>query len=157
MAVNQPAFIISLSFYDIYLFIHLLFGLPSAQPDMDISMVSHFSQQQQQQQQAPPNQTAPWPDSMMPIEQTAFVNQNRYPNNSRLIPQSRSHLGLDDDHTFNSSQTPLGIVSQSRCLLWPGRCTRPLRRTCCAASASAGAKAGVRWTRGPSCLSCTRH
>ena len=30
------------------------------------------------QQQAPPNQTAPWPDSMMPIDQTAFVNQNRY-------------------------------------------------------------------------------
>uniref|UniRef100_A0A665W0A5 Nuclear receptor coactivator 2 n=1 Tax=Echeneis naucrates TaxID=173247 RepID=A0A665W0A5_ECHNA len=28
-------------------------------------------------QQAPPNQTAPWPDSMMPIDQTAFVNQNR--------------------------------------------------------------------------------
>ncbi|CAB1341213.1 unnamed protein product [Coregonus sp. 'balchen'] len=27
------------------------------------------------QQQAPPNQTAPWPDSMMPIEQTPF-NQN---------------------------------------------------------------------------------
>uniref|UniRef100_A0A3Q3D979 Nuclear receptor coactivator 2 n=1 Tax=Hippocampus comes TaxID=109280 RepID=A0A3Q3D979_HIPCM len=46
--------------------------MPNAQPDMDISMVSHFSQQQ-----APPNQTAPWPDSMMPIEQTAFVNQNR--------------------------------------------------------------------------------
>ncbi|XP_051910444.1 nuclear receptor coactivator 2 isoform X4 [Hippocampus zosterae] len=53
--------------------------MPNAQPDLDISMVGHFSQQQQQQQQqqAPPNQTAPWPDSMMPIEQTAFVNQNR--------------------------------------------------------------------------------
>ncbi|XP_077410287.1 nuclear receptor coactivator 2 isoform X1 [Vanacampus margaritifer] len=49
--------------------------MPNAQADMDISMVGHFSQQQQQQ--APPNQTAPWPDSMMPIEQTAFVNQNR--------------------------------------------------------------------------------
>uniref|UniRef100_A0A8C9YWM2 Nuclear receptor coactivator n=1 Tax=Sander lucioperca TaxID=283035 RepID=A0A8C9YWM2_SANLU len=44
-----------------------------SQPDMDIGMVSHhFSQQQ-----APPNQTAPWPDSMMPIDQTAFVNQTR--------------------------------------------------------------------------------
>ncbi|XP_028288395.1 nuclear receptor coactivator 2 isoform X2 [Parambassis ranga] len=44
-----------------------------AQPDMDIGMVGHhFSQQQ-----APPNQTAPWPDSMMPIDQTAFVNQGR--------------------------------------------------------------------------------
>lgn len=29
------------------------------------------------QQQAPPNQTAPWPESMMPIDQT-FANQNRY-------------------------------------------------------------------------------
>uniref|UniRef100_A0A673A506 Nuclear receptor coactivator 2 n=1 Tax=Sphaeramia orbicularis TaxID=375764 RepID=A0A673A506_9TELE len=47
--------------------------MANAQPDMDIGMVGHhFSQQQ-----APPNQTAPWPDSMMPIEQTAFVNQNR--------------------------------------------------------------------------------
>ncbi|XP_033494506.2 nuclear receptor coactivator 2 isoform X3 [Epinephelus lanceolatus] len=47
--------------------------MANAQPDMDIGMVSHhFSQQQ-----APPNQTAPWPDSMMPIDQTAFVNQNR--------------------------------------------------------------------------------
>ncbi|XP_068160078.1 nuclear receptor coactivator 2 isoform X2 [Antennarius striatus] len=47
--------------------------LPNAQPDMDIAMAGHhFSQQQ-----APPNQTAPWPDSMMPIDQTAFVNQNR--------------------------------------------------------------------------------
>lgn len=45
----------------------------SAQPDMDISMVSHHFTQQQ----APPNQTAPWPDSMMPIDQTAFVNQTR--------------------------------------------------------------------------------
>ncbi|XP_041824230.1 nuclear receptor coactivator 2 isoform X2 [Melanotaenia boesemani] len=47
--------------------------MTGAQPDMDIGMVGHpFSQQQ-----APPNQTAPWPDSMMPIDQTAFVNQNR--------------------------------------------------------------------------------
>lgn len=45
-----------------------------AQPEMDMAMVGHhFSQQQ-----APPNQTAPWPDSMMPIDQTSFVNQNRY-------------------------------------------------------------------------------
>ncbi|XP_067836451.1 nuclear receptor coactivator 2 isoform X3 [Heptranchias perlo] len=29
------------------------------------------------QQQAPPNQTAPWPDSIMPIDQGPFVNQNR--------------------------------------------------------------------------------
>ncbi|XP_072235004.1 nuclear receptor coactivator 2 isoform X3 [Leuresthes tenuis] len=44
--------------------------MTSAQPDMEIG--HHFSQQQ-----APPNQTAPWPDSMMPIDQTAFVNQSR--------------------------------------------------------------------------------
>ncbi|XP_072427541.1 nuclear receptor coactivator 2 isoform X5 [Chiloscyllium punctatum] len=29
------------------------------------------------QQQAPPNQTAPWPDSIMPIETGPFVSQNR--------------------------------------------------------------------------------
>nr|XP_046226721.1 nuclear receptor coactivator 2 isoform X2 [Scatophagus argus] len=47
--------------------------MANAQPDMDIGVASHpFSQQQ-----APPNQTAPWPDSMMPIDQTAFVNQTR--------------------------------------------------------------------------------
>ncbi|XP_033842050.1 nuclear receptor coactivator 2 isoform X3 [Periophthalmus magnuspinnatus] len=47
--------------------------MTNAQPDMDMAMVGHhFSQQQ-----APPNQTAPWPDSMMPIDQTSFVNQNR--------------------------------------------------------------------------------
>ncbi|XP_054893226.1 nuclear receptor coactivator 2 isoform X2 [Poeciliopsis prolifica] len=47
--------------------------MTNAQVDMDINMVGHhFSQQQ-----APPNQTAPWPDSMMPIDQTPFVNQNR--------------------------------------------------------------------------------
>ncbi|XP_077480101.1 nuclear receptor coactivator 2 isoform X2 [Stigmatopora argus] len=51
--------------------------MSNAQAEMDMGMVGHFTQQQQQQQQAPPNQTAPWPDSMMPIEQTAFVNQNR--------------------------------------------------------------------------------
>ncbi|XP_054478534.1 nuclear receptor coactivator 2 isoform X2 [Anoplopoma fimbria] len=47
--------------------------MAGAQSDMDIGMVSHHFTQQQ----APPNQTAPWPDSMMPIDQTAFVNQTR--------------------------------------------------------------------------------
>uniref|UniRef100_A0A3Q2QUW3 Nuclear receptor coactivator n=1 Tax=Fundulus heteroclitus TaxID=8078 RepID=A0A3Q2QUW3_FUNHE len=47
--------------------------MANAQADMDIGMVGHhFSQQQ-----APPNQTAPWPDSIMQIDPTAFVNQNR--------------------------------------------------------------------------------
>lgn len=32
---------------------------------------------QYSQQQAPPNQTAPWPDSILPIEQATFGNQNR--------------------------------------------------------------------------------
>uniref|UniRef100_A0A667YVL4 Nuclear receptor coactivator 2 n=1 Tax=Myripristis murdjan TaxID=586833 RepID=A0A667YVL4_9TELE len=41
-------------------------------PGMDIAMAGH-----QFSQQAPPNQTAPWPDSMMPIDQAPFVNQNR--------------------------------------------------------------------------------
>ncbi|KAM6907957.1 nuclear receptor coactivator 2 isoform 4-T5 [Lycodopsis pacificus] len=47
--------------------------MAGAQADMDVGMVSHHFTQQQ----APPNQTAPWPDSMMPIDQTAFVNQTR--------------------------------------------------------------------------------
>ncbi|XP_060949421.1 nuclear receptor coactivator 2 isoform X2 [Limanda limanda] len=47
--------------------------IANAQPEMEIGLVSHHFTQQQ----APPNQTAPWPDSMMPIDQTAFVNQNR--------------------------------------------------------------------------------
>ncbi|XP_037311269.2 LOW QUALITY PROTEIN: nuclear receptor coactivator 2 [Pungitius pungitius] len=47
--------------------------MAGAQSDMDIGMVSHHFTQQQ----APPNQTAPWPDSMMPIDKTAFVNQTR--------------------------------------------------------------------------------
>uniref|UniRef100_A0AAX7UWC6 Nuclear receptor coactivator 2 n=1 Tax=Astatotilapia calliptera TaxID=8154 RepID=A0AAX7UWC6_ASTCA len=56
-------------------------GRCDAQPDIDIGMVGdHFSQQQ-----APPNQTAPWPDSMMPIDQTAFVNQSRAPPQDDLL------------------------------------------------------------------------
>ncbi|NXA46484.1 NCOA2 protein, partial [Nothocercus julius] len=34
---------------------------------------------QYSQQQAPPNQTAPWPDSILPIEQATFGGQNRQP------------------------------------------------------------------------------
>ncbi|KAM9333422.1 nuclear receptor coactivator 2 isoform 2-T3 [Pholidichthys leucotaenia] len=46
--------------------------MANAQPNLDIGMAGHpFSQQQ-----APPNQTAPWPDSMMPIDQATFVNQS---------------------------------------------------------------------------------
>lgn len=45
----------------------------SAQSNMDMGMAGH----QFPQQQAPPNQTAPWPDSVMPIEPVPFGNQNR--------------------------------------------------------------------------------
>ncbi|KAM9050667.1 nuclear receptor coactivator 2 isoform 3-T7 [Megaptera novaeangliae] len=34
---------------------------------------------QYSQQQAPPNQTAPWPESLLPIEQAPFASQNRQP------------------------------------------------------------------------------
>ncbi|KFW95058.1 Nuclear receptor coactivator 2, partial [Phalacrocorax carbo] len=34
---------------------------------------------QYSQQQAPPNQTAPWPESILPIEQATFGSQNRQP------------------------------------------------------------------------------
>uniref|UniRef100_A0A8C4RZ74 Nuclear receptor coactivator n=1 Tax=Erpetoichthys calabaricus TaxID=27687 RepID=A0A8C4RZ74_ERPCA len=45
-----------------------------AQSELDIGMAGT-----QYNQQAPPNQTAPWPDSMLPIEQASFTNQNRPP------------------------------------------------------------------------------
>ncbi|XP_054417724.1 nuclear receptor coactivator 2 isoform X2 [Pongo abelii] len=34
---------------------------------------------QYSQQQAPPNQTAPWPESILPIDQASFAGQNRQP------------------------------------------------------------------------------
>ncbi|KAF6100335.1 nuclear receptor coactivator 2 [Phyllostomus discolor] len=34
---------------------------------------------QYSQQQAPPNQTAPWPESILPIEQASFASQSRQP------------------------------------------------------------------------------
>ncbi|XP_038966781.1 nuclear receptor coactivator 2 isoform X2 [Rattus norvegicus] len=34
---------------------------------------------QYNQQQAPPNQTAPWPESILPIDQASFGSQNRHP------------------------------------------------------------------------------
>nr|XP_031548104.1 nuclear receptor coactivator 2 isoform X8 [Vicugna pacos] len=34
---------------------------------------------QYSQQQAPPNQTAPWPESILPIDQAPFASQNRQP------------------------------------------------------------------------------
>ncbi|XP_016301524.1 nuclear receptor coactivator 2-like [Sinocyclocheilus anshuiensis] len=46
--------------------------MPNARSNMDMGMAGH----QFPQQQAPPNQTAPWPDSVMPIEPVPFGNQN---------------------------------------------------------------------------------
>lgn len=46
--------------------------MPNAQSNMDMGMAGH----QFPQQQAPPNQTAPWPDSVMPIEPVPFGSQN---------------------------------------------------------------------------------
>ncbi|KAL2085169.1 hypothetical protein ACEWY4_018489 [Coilia grayii] len=47
--------------------------MPGGQTNMDLSMVAH----QFSQQQVPPNQTAPWPDSMLPIDQVPFAGQSR--------------------------------------------------------------------------------
>ncbi|KAG8441952.1 hypothetical protein GDO86_010944 [Hymenochirus boettgeri] len=41
--------------------------------DLDVNIGG----QQYTQQQAPPNQTAPWPESILPIDQSSFNNQNR--------------------------------------------------------------------------------
>ncbi|XP_056594913.1 nuclear receptor coactivator 2 isoform X3 [Triplophysa dalaica] len=46
--------------------------MPNAQSNMDMGIAGH----QFPQQQAPPNQTAPWPDSVMPIEPVPFGSQN---------------------------------------------------------------------------------
>ncbi|XP_009295613.1 nuclear receptor coactivator 2 isoform X3 [Danio rerio] len=46
--------------------------MANAQSNMDMGMAGH----QFPQQQAPPNQTAPWPDSVMPIEPVPFGNQS---------------------------------------------------------------------------------
>uniref|UniRef100_H3CRY5 Nuclear receptor coactivator n=1 Tax=Tetraodon nigroviridis TaxID=99883 RepID=H3CRY5_TETNG len=71
--------------------------MATAQPDVDIGMTGHnFSQQQ-----APPNQTAPWPESMMPIDQT-FANQNRY--SSNLMQQSMIHTNSPSDEGALMSQ-----------------------------------------------------
>ncbi|KAI4880460.1 hypothetical protein NFI96_011289 [Prochilodus magdalenae] len=51
--------------------------MSNAQSNMDMDMNMAGPPFPQQQQQAPPNQTAPWPDSMMPIEPLPFGNQSR--------------------------------------------------------------------------------
>uniref|UniRef100_A0A8C6LN01 Nuclear receptor coactivator 2 n=1 Tax=Nothobranchius furzeri TaxID=105023 RepID=A0A8C6LN01_NOTFU len=96
----------------------------SAPPDMNIGMVEHhFSQPQ-----APPNQTAPWPDSMMPIDQTAFVNQSRaalqdeLPDGSSVdegVLMSQLYTALKDFDGLEEIDRALGIpalVEQSQSL-----------------------------------------
>uniref|UniRef100_A0A9J8AMG9 Nuclear receptor coactivator n=1 Tax=Cyprinus carpio carpio TaxID=630221 RepID=A0A9J8AMG9_CYPCA len=56
--------------------------MPNAQSNMDMGMAGH----QFPQQQAPPNQTAPWPDSVMPIEPVPFGNQNSGSREDVLCP-----------------------------------------------------------------------
>ncbi|MGH0121372.1 UNVERIFIED_CONTAM: hypothetical protein FKN15_072406 [Acipenser sinensis] len=72
-----------------------------AQPDLDMGM----SGPQFTQQQVPPNQTAPWPDSMLPIEQGSFGNQNRQAYNSSqddLLCSPATTEALTDEGTLLS-------------------------------------------------------
>uniref|UniRef100_A0A1A8M8I8 Nuclear receptor coactivator n=2 Tax=Nothobranchius pienaari TaxID=704102 RepID=A0A1A8M8I8_9TELE len=98
--------------------------MANAPPDMNIGMVEHhFSQPQ-----APPNQTAPWPDSMMPIDQTAFVNQSRaalqdeLPDGSSVdegVLMSQLYTALKDFDGLEEIDRALGIpalVEQSQSL-----------------------------------------
>ncbi|KAM9164915.1 nuclear receptor coactivator 2 isoform 1-T4 [Pangshura tecta] len=58
---------------------------------------------QYSQQQAPPNQTAPWPESILPIDQTSFGNQNRQPFGSSpddLLCQPPSSESPSDEGTL---------------------------------------------------------
>ncbi|XP_037658449.1 nuclear receptor coactivator 2 isoform X2 [Choloepus didactylus] len=52
------------------------------------------------QQQAPPNQTAPWPESILPIDQASFASQNRQPFGSSpddlLCPHPASESPSDE-------------------------------------------------------------
>ncbi|XP_042521778.1 nuclear receptor coactivator 2 isoform X3 [Dipodomys spectabilis] len=54
----------------------------------------------QYSQQAPPNQTAPWPESILPIDQASFANQNRQPFGSSpddlLCPHPASESPSDE-------------------------------------------------------------
>ncbi|XP_064123872.1 nuclear receptor coactivator 2 isoform X3 [Loxodonta africana] len=55
---------------------------------------------QYSQQQAPPNQTAPWPESILPIDQASFASQNRQPFGSSpddlLCPHPASESPSDE-------------------------------------------------------------
>uniref|UniRef100_A0A671QJY8 Nuclear receptor coactivator n=1 Tax=Sinocyclocheilus anshuiensis TaxID=1608454 RepID=A0A671QJY8_9TELE len=70
--------------------------MPNAQSNMDVGMAGH----QFPQQQAPPNQTAPWPDSVMPIEPVPFGNQNSGSQEDVLCPPASE--GPADEGTLLS-------------------------------------------------------
>uniref|UniRef100_A0A8C5HUJ7 Nuclear receptor coactivator n=1 Tax=Gouania willdenowi TaxID=441366 RepID=A0A8C5HUJ7_GOUWI len=82
---------------------------PMMDMDMDMAnMVSHHFPQQQ----APPNQTAPWPDSMMPIDRTAFVNQGssgEAPGVDEGVLMSQLYTALKDFDGLEELDRALGI------------------------------------------------
>ncbi|XP_045151092.1 nuclear receptor coactivator 2 isoform X4 [Echinops telfairi] len=84
---------------------------PNSQPGQRQMLPSHMNigpselemtmgAPQYNQQQAPPNQTAPWPESILPIDQTSFANQNRQPFGSSpddlLCPHPASESPSDE-------------------------------------------------------------
>uniref|UniRef100_A0A8C9RRM1 Nuclear receptor coactivator 2 n=1 Tax=Scleropages formosus TaxID=113540 RepID=A0A8C9RRM1_SCLFO len=75
----------------------------TAQPDLDLGM----SGTQFSQQQAPPNQTAPWPDSMLPIDQGPFGSQNRYASEEALCPTGAGDGSADEGALLNQLYTVL--------------------------------------------------
>ncbi|KAG7488532.1 hypothetical protein MATL_G00035610 [Megalops atlanticus] len=81
--------------------------MASAQSDLDLGM----SGPQFSQQQAPPNQTAPWPDSMLPIEQGPFSNQSRpvytNPQEEALCPPATTDSQADEGALLNQLYTVL--------------------------------------------------
>ncbi|KAJ8413400.1 hypothetical protein AAFF_G00093960 [Aldrovandia affinis] len=79
----------------------------NAQSDLELGMAGpQFSQQQ-----APPNQTAPWPDSMIPIEQGPYGNQSRpaysNPQEEALCPPSATDSPADEGALLNQLYTVL--------------------------------------------------
>uniref|UniRef100_A0AAY4AJP2 Nuclear receptor coactivator 2 n=1 Tax=Denticeps clupeoides TaxID=299321 RepID=A0AAY4AJP2_9TELE len=89
----------------------LCLALPVAQPNMDMNMAGH----QFSQQQAPPNQTAPWPDSLLPIEQVPFPNQNRcgFPQEDVLCPATATDSPADEGALLNQLYN---VLKDSDCL-----------------------------------------
>uniref|UniRef100_A0AAY4AJQ4 Nuclear receptor coactivator 2 n=1 Tax=Denticeps clupeoides TaxID=299321 RepID=A0AAY4AJQ4_9TELE len=85
--------------------------MTNAQPNMDMNMAGH----QFSQQQAPPNQTAPWPDSLLPIEQVPFPNQNRcgFPQEDVLCPATATDSPADEGALLNQLYN---VLKDSDCL-----------------------------------------